>query len=282
MKTKTLIPFLAITFGLTWGIAALLILFTDQVTAIFGEITSSNPLYIIAVYSPAFAGIFLVWRHYGLKGLGSFFRRLTLWRMPKAWWLFLILGIPAFKYLGAAMNGTIDEFPFSPWYLVLPAIVHYFFLGPLEEFGWRGVALPLLQRKMAPVWAGLTVGIIVAVWHIPAFLLGGGVEYGSWALVPFFAGVVAIYVIITPMFNSARGSLLIAYLFHFQMMNPIIPDGQPWENYIFAIAAVVIVILNRHTMFKKGSGITEVLMPEGDTTYEVDETVNKSLPATAR
>jgi len=282
MKTKTLVPFLALTFGLTWGIAALLILFTDQVTAIFGEISSSNPLYILAVYAPAFAGIFLVWRHYGLKGLGSFFRRLTLWRMPKAWWLFLILGIPAFKYLGAALNGTIGEFPFSPWYLVLPAIAHYFFLGPLEEFGWRGIALPLLQRKMAPVWAGLTVGIIVAIWHIPAFLLGGGVEYGSWALVPFFAGVVAIYVIITPMFNSARGSLLIAYLFHFQMMNPIIPDGQPWENYIFAIAAVVIVILNRHTMFKKGSGITEVLMPEGETTYEVDETVNKSLPATAR
>jgi len=126
------------------------------------------------------------------------------------------------------------------------------------------------------------VGIIVAIWHIPAFLLGGGVEYGSWALVPFFAGVVAIYVIITPMFNSARGSLLIAYLFHFQMMNPIIPDGQPWENYLFAIVAVVIVILNRHTMFKKGSGITEVLMPEGETTYEASETVNTSLSATAR
>jgi len=281
MKTKTLVPFLAITFGLTWGIAALLIFFTDTVTAIFGEITSSNPLYMLAVYSPAFAGIFLVWRTYGLKGLGSFFRRLTLSRMPRAWWVFLLLGIPTFKYLGAALNGTISEFPFSPWYLVLPAIVHYFFLGPLEEFGWRGVALPLLQRKMAPVWAGLTVGIIVAIWHIPAFLLGGGVEYGSWALVPFFSGVVAIYVIITPMFNSARGSLLIAYLFHFQMMNPIIPDGQPWENYIFVIVAVVVVILNRHTMFKKGSGVTEVLMPENETTYEANETVNTSLSTTA-
>jgi len=282
MKTKTLVPFLALTFGLTWGIAALLIFFTDQVVAIFGEITSSNPLYILAVYSPAFAGIFLVWRHYGLKGLGSFLRRLTLWRMPKAWWLFLLLGIPAFKYLGAALNGTISEFPFSPWYLVFPAIAHYFFLGTLEEFGWRGLAMPLLQRKMAPLWAGLTVGIIVAIWHIPAFLLGGGVEYGSWALVPFFAGVVAIYVIITPMFNSARGSLLIAYLFHFQMMNPIIPDGQPWENYIFAIVAVVIVILNRRTMFKKGTGVTEVLMPgnESETTYAADEAAQKSLSAT--
>jgi len=283
MKTKALVPFLAITFGLTWGIAAVLIFFTNQVVAIFGEINSSNPLYILAVYSPAFAGIFLVWRHYGLKGLGSFFRRLTLMRMPLVWWLFLLLGIPAIKYLGAAINGTISEFPFSPWYLVFPAIAHYFFLGTLEEFGWRGVALPLLQRKMAPFWAGLTVGVTVAIWHLPAFLLGGGVEYGSWALVPFFAGVVAIYVILTPMFNSARGSLLIAYLFHFQMMNPIIPDGQPWENLLFALAAVVIVVLNRRTMFKKGTGVTEVLMPEheSETTYKADEAAQKSLSVTA-
>ncbi len=116
MKTKTLVPFLALTFALTWGIAALLIFFNDQVVAVFGEITASNPLFILAVYAPAFAGVFLVWRYYGLKGLGSFFRRLTLWRMPRVWWLFLLLGIPALAYLAAALNGTIsDPFPFSPW-----------------------------------------------------------------------------------------------------------------------------------------------------------------------
>lgn len=277
MKTKTFIPFLALTFGFTWGIAALLIFFTDQVVAIFGEISSSNPLYILAVYSPAFAGVFLVWRSYGLKGLGSFFRRLTLWRMPLVWWLFILLGIPAIVYLGAALNGTIgDPFPFAPWYQVFPALALAFFLGPIEEIGWRGLALPLLQRKMAPFWAGLTLGIIIAVWHIPAFLLGGGVQYGSWSFLPFFGGVVAIYIIMTPLFNSARGSLLIAYLYHFQMMNPIFPDAQPWDNLLFAIAAVVIVVLNRHTMFKKGTGVTEVLMPD-----EVDETTKKSLSATA-
>jgi len=283
MKTKTLIPFLALTFGLTWGIAALLILFTDQVVAIFGEISSSNPLFILAVYSPGIVGIFLVWRNYGLKGLGSFFRRLTLWRMPLVWWLFLLLGIPAIKYLGAALNGTIsDPFPFSPWYLVFPALAHAFFLGTIEEFGWRGLALPLLQRKMAPFWAGLIVGIIWAAWHIPAFLMSG-LQYSAWSAVPFFGGVIALAVILTPLFNSARGSLLIAYLYHFQMMNPIIPDAQPWENLLFALAAVVIVVLNRRTMFKKGAGVTEVLMPERDSeiTYEADETIKNSLSATA-
>ena len=261
MTTKTLTPFFVITFCLTWGIAVLLIFFSDQVTAIFGELTTSNPLFILAVYSPGIAGVFLVWRCYGLKGLGSFFRRLTLWRMPRVWWLFLVVIIPVIVYLGAALNGTFDDpFPFSPWTKVFPALLTAFFLGTLEEFGWRGVALPLMQRKMAPFWAGLTIGIIWAVWHIPAFLLSG-VPHGAWSFLPFFAGVVAISVILTPIFNSAGGSLLIAYLYHFQMMNPIWPDAQPWDNFLFAIAAVIIVVLNRHSMFTKGAGVTEVLMP---------------------
>lgn len=65
MTVKTLVPFLALAFGLTWGIAAILILFTDQIVAIFGEISMSNPLFILAVYSPGFAGVFLVWSEIG-------------------------------------------------------------------------------------------------------------------------------------------------------------------------------------------------------------------------
>jgi hypothetical protein len=136
MTIKTLVPFFTLTFGLTWGLAALLILFTDEIVAIFGEISMSNPLYILAVYSPGFAGVFLVWRKYGINGLGSFFRRLTLWRASRLWWLFLILGIPAIFYLGAVVKGTItDPFPFSPWFQVFPALALALFLGPVEEFG---------------------------------------------------------------------------------------------------------------------------------------------------
>ena len=258
---KTLAPFLALTFGLTWGLAALLILFTDQIIAIFGEISASNPLFILAVYAPGFAGVFLVWRYYGLQGLGSFFRRLTLWRAPTIWWLFLILGIPAIVYTGAAINGTIgDPFPFSPWTQVLPALALALLLGPIEEFGWRGVALPLLQRRFAPVWAGLIVGVIWALWHIPSFLLSGTAQ-SAWSFGPFFLGVVAISVILTPLFNVSRGSLLLAYLFHFQMINPIFPDAQPWDNFLWVAVAIVVVWLNRRTMFKRGAGVTEVLVP---------------------
>jgi len=262
LGTKALISFLALTFGLTWGLAAMFVLFSDQITAIFGEVNLSNPLVILAVYSPGFAGVFLVWRYYGLKGLKNFFRRLTLWRAPVLWWLFILLGIPAIVYTGAAIKGTLsDPFPLSPGYLVLPALARALFLGPIEEFGWRGFALPLLQRRFAPFWAGLILGIIWALWHIPSLLMSG-MPQSSWSVGPYFLGIIAISVILTPLFNDAHGSLLIAVLYHFQMMNPIFPDAQPWDNLLFVAVAVTIVLLNRRKMFQRGQGVTDVLMPE--------------------
>jgi membrane protease YdiL (CAAX protease family) len=261
MSFRSLITFFALAFGLTWGLAALLVLFPNQIEAISGELSYTNPLFILAVYSPGIAGVLLVWWHYGIKGLGSFLRRLTLWRMPLAWWLFLVIGIPALFYVGATIKGTItDPFPFSPWYGVFPALAIALFIGPIEEFGWRGVALPLLQRRFAPLWAGLILGAIWALWHVPAFLLSGTPQ-SSWSFVPFFIGVVTIAVILTPMFNAARGSLLIAALFHFQMNGPAWPDAQPWDTLVFGIVTVVIVLLNRRRMLTREGAVTEVLMP---------------------
>jgi membrane protease YdiL (CAAX protease family) len=271
MNTKTLIPFFGLTFGLTWGIVALLLLFPDQITAIFGEIDLSNPLIMVAVYSPGIVGVFLVWWYYRLKGLGSYFRRLTLWRMSLSWWLFLILGIPAVFFLGAAFKGTIgDPMSFSSLSQALPALLIAFFtLGTMEEFGWRGVALPLMQRKLSPFWAGLLLGVVWAVWHIPAFLLSG-MPQSAWSAGPYFLGIIALSVIVTPMFNSARGSILIAYLYHFQVMNPLWPDAQPWDSYLFVIVAIIIVALNRRTMFQRGEGVTEVLMSDQSNNIAVE------------
>jgi membrane protease YdiL (CAAX protease family) len=260
LGTRTLWAFLALTFGLSWVPMTLFIVFADQLIPLFGEMRSTHPFFLLAVYAPGISGIFLVWRHYGLKGLGSFFRRLTLWRAPLQWWLFLLLGIPVIIYAAAAIKGTIGEpFRFVPWTLVFPALAQSLLLGPLgEEFGWRGLALPLLQRRFSPFWASLVLGVVWAVWHAPAFLMSGTPQ-SAWSFGPFFLGLIAITVIMTPLFNASRGSLLIAILYHLNIMNPIFPDAQPWDSYLLALVAVVIVYLNRHQMFRRGSGVTEVL-----------------------
>ncbi len=259
MSFRTLVPFFAITFGLGWGVIALLILFPQQTEAIFGPMGYTNPLFILAVYSPAIAGILLVWRHHGLKGLASFFRRITLLRMPAVWWVFLVIGIPAVFYVGALIKGTItDPFPFSPWYKLLPALAIGLVIGPIEELGWRGVALPLLQRRFAPLWASLILGGIWGLWHLPAFFLSGSPQ-SAWPFAPYFVGVIAISIILTSMFNAGRGSILIAALYHFQMNGPAWPDAQPWDSLVFAGVAVVVVLLNRRTMFTRDGAVTEIL-----------------------
>jgi membrane protease YdiL (CAAX protease family) len=261
ISAKALTPFLILTFALTWGTAALAMLFPDQIAAVFGEFNLSNPIVILAIYSHGIAGVIIALRYYGLKGLGRFFQRLTLWRLPLSWWGFLLLGIPAVVFAGAAIKGSLNTaFAFSPWYLALPALGHALLLGPIEEFGWRGLALPLLQRRFSPFWAGLILGGIWALWHVPSFLISG-MPQSSWSVGPYFLGIIAISVILTPLFNASRGSLLIATLYHFQMMNPLWPDAQPYNNLLFVAAANFIVILNRKEMFRRGSGVTDILMP---------------------
>ena len=254
MSSRTLWVFLAIAFGQAWGLAALPILFPAQIEAVFGPIGYSNPLFMLAVYSPAIAGLFLVWRHYGIEGLGRYLKRLGLWRMPASWWAFLILGVPAVFYAGAAVKGTLaDPFPFTPWYSVVPALLLGLALGPVEELGWRGLALPLLQRRFAPLWSSLILGVIWGAWHLPAFFLDGTPQ-SAWAFGPYFLGVMAISVILTSMFNSSRGSLLIAALYHFQLNGPVWPDAQPWDSVLFAVIAVIVVIINRTQMLSRGGG----------------------------
>lgn len=263
LTTRSVWRFFAATFAVTWTIGALMVAFMDQIETVFGPMGYTNPVFILAVYSPGFVGVYMVWRHFGVRGLGPFFRRLTFWRMPVSWWL-LLLGIPAVFYAGALVTGNAGDFPFDPWYGVLPALIPAFLIGPIEELGWRGVALPVLQRQYPPIAAALIVGTVAAVWHTPAFLLSG-TKQAAWSFWPFFFGVVAISVILTPMFNAARGSLLVAALFHAQMNGPAWPDAQPWDMVGFVLLAVVVVLLNRKALLDRSSAATDVLAAPEET-----------------
>ena len=121
MSLRTLRTFFIATFVLSWGVGALFVGFPERAEALFGPMGYTNPAFIVIVYTPGIVALVLVVWHYGIRGLGRFLRRLTLWRMSATWWLLLVVGMPAVFYLGAAVKGTLsDPFPFAPWYAVLP------------------------------------------------------------------------------------------------------------------------------------------------------------------
>jgi len=260
---RSLFAFVGLTFGIAWGVMGFALAFQDAVEAVLGPMGASHPLFILAVWAPAISAIVLVLWYGGLPGLRRYLSRLLLWRAPAGWYLLLLVGLPAVYYLAALIGGTLtrEALVQPPLSQLLPLVGFMLILGPMEELGWRGYATPLLQRVMAPVWAGLAIGLVWALWHVPAFFLSGTPQSG-WDVMPFLMGATAASVILTGFFNAARGSILVAILFHWQLNMPMWPDAQPWDMYLFVVLAMIVVWVRRAEMFSRVGAVTEV-MPVG-------------------
>ena len=260
VPSSSLFAFVALTFALTWGIAALYIVAPDWASARFGEISNSHPLFFLATWAPAISAFFLVLLYGGISGLKAFLSRLLLWRLPPITVLLILIGVPVVYMIGSALKGGALLTPLPPG--GIQAMVAFtfmmLFLGPIEEFGWRGLAQPILQRHVAPLWAGMIIGTIWGFWHLLAFFLSGTV-FATWSFVPFLIGNITLAVLVTPIFNASRGGLLWPMLFHWYLIFPIWPDAQPYDTWLFLAVTVVVVWVKRDSMLRRDSAVTEVI-----------------------
>jgi uncharacterized protein len=88
--------------------------------------------------------------------------------------------------------------------------------GPLgEEPGWRGFALPRLQRLDSPLVGSLILGPSWAFWHLPLFWIPAW-NFPSTIrnIVMFVIAATAFTIVMTWIFNNTKGSLFIAVLVH--------------------------------------------------------------------
>ena len=266
IPTWTLIPFLLLTFAITWGLVGVYIVFPEWATARFGEISGRHPFFFLATWAPAIAAILLVVLHGGVAGLRAFLSRVLHWRVALTWVGFVLILLPAVFVAGSLIKGGPMLAPFPPEGAgpLFGVLAMMLFLGPVEEFGWRGLAQPILQRVLAPVWAGAVIGAIWGIWHLPAFYLAG-VVFAEWSFLPFFIGNVTLAVLVTPLFNTSRGSLLWPVLFHWQLINPFWPDAQPYDTWILVAVAAWLLWWTRKEMFARHGAITEVIPSGGKT-----------------
>lgn len=260
LSGSALFAFFGLTFAITWGVIGSYILWPDAMNARFGAISGSHPAYFLATWAPAIAAFALVLLHGGVAGLKRFLARLFLWRCPATGWALIVVVIPLVFIAGSAIKGGPLIAPIPPGGMgaMLGLMVLMLFLGPIEEFGWRGVAQPLLQRYVAPVWAGALIGSIWGIWHLPAFYLAG-VVYENWSFLPFLIGNITLAILITPIFNASRGSLLLPMLFHWQLINPVWPDAQPWDTWLLVGVTASVVWWRRDEMFSRTGAVTEVI-----------------------
>ncbi len=91
--------------------------------------------------------------------------------------------------------------------------------GLLEETGWRGFAMPLLQRHLSPMRTALFLGLLWGLWHVPikfatlpALWEAPGYFVSYYAI--YLCGAVGLTIIIHTFVNLSGGSLLIAIAAH--------------------------------------------------------------------
>ena len=264
VPSYALIGFFLLTFAITWGVIGMYIVAPGWASSTFGEISGSHPFFFLATWAPAFSAFVLVLTFGGVAGLKAFLSRLFVWRLSSLWVTFILIGIPVVFLIGSSLKSGPLLAPIPPEGVGAMIGISFMmlFLGPIEEFGWRGVAQPILQRHMAPIWGGMIIGTIWGIWHLPAFFLSGTV-FAGWNFFPFLIGNITLAVLVTPIFNSSRGSLLWPMLFHWQLILPIWPDAQPYDTGILLAVAVAVVWWNRETMLSRIGSVTKVIPGDG-------------------
>ena len=84
-----------------------------------------------------------------------------------------------------------------------------------EELGWRGFALPRLQRAHSALTSSVLLSIAWAGWHLPAFFyVPSYVALGFRILPGFFLGILAGAIVLTWLYNSSHGSVTAVVLWH--------------------------------------------------------------------
>jgi membrane protease YdiL (CAAX protease family) len=111
--------------------------------------------------------------------------------------------------------GLLGELPYLP-YLGLGGWIFWLLtVGLGEESGWRGYALPKLQANMSALSATLILTLLWVGWHLPRFFYFDGFLDQGFSALPLFAlQQLLLAILLTWLYNSGRGSILAAALFH--------------------------------------------------------------------
>jgi membrane protease YdiL (CAAX protease family) len=157
-----------------------------------------------------------------------------------------IINNQSFTMKGFSTNEEFPEFGVLSYFLL-----NLFTFGIGEETGWRGYALPTLQKRFSALTATLILTVGWACWHIPAFFYRPSYsQMDVGGIAAFFISLLMGSILLTWLYNSTKGSLLIVIIFHamIELMFSSTNITVKMSSYMgasFMIAAILIILLTK-------------------------------------
>jgi len=208
------------------------------------------PTHLPALLGPAIAALVVTAWTMGRPGLRDLGARMVRWRVPLRWWLaavspmaFLGLALAAMAAAGQALPSVGDFGRFSGIPAVgLAGVLLLIFVGALgEETGWRGYALPQLQRRFTPLASSLILAGLWFGWHLPQFLVIATYrDFAPAGYVGMFLGLACGAVVLTWLYNRSGGSILLVAVWH--GLYNLVSGTQAATGMLAAVVSTLIMI----------------------------------------
>ena len=174
-----------------------------------GTISGPNPL------GPLIAALIVTGLAEGRSGMRTLLGRIVRARIGLSSYV-VIFGLPVLLCAVAlaimwALGWPISLPPPGAWRELPERFIFIFlFIGLGEEPGWRGFALPRLQKRHTALVASLILAPVWALWHLP--LMGN--EFPVPIIPAFLLSLLGGTLIQTWLFNRSKGSVFGQMLFH--------------------------------------------------------------------
>ncbi len=255
MNRRGIFLFYLLTYSFAWGLSALFLFFPAWMVAHFGAVTLWNPIIFATIWTPTIWAFVLASALDGVAGLRDLLIRILRWRVGLRWYLIATVGIASLaltaRFIQAYVNATpmpavfdIAAWPASTWYGLSMLVIDP---GPLgEDPGWRGYALPRMLQRFNPAVASVLLGVIWAVWHLPAFLFSG-MPQSTLSVGWFLLAIVSLTVLMSWVAINTRGAVIPAILMHwaFNRFADLQGPGAMYAAIVFTIAVVIVVAATR-------------------------------------
>jgi CAAX protease family protein len=205
---------------------------------------------VVATVVPSLVAIVLTGVERRWRGIRELLAQVGRWRFGVGWYAVAIFLSPVVWAVSLAIGRILGA---GTPEVQLDVLIPLAALG--EELGWRGYALPRLQRRMRPLATSLLIGVLWAGWHLPYFAFPDAHPLPfvlGFSL--FSAGIISDSVLATWIYNSSGGSVLATMLYHHSIhmasIIPVIPGV--FGGVIFALvnvaAAVGAVVVSRGSL----------------------------------